>query len=117
MEKEYIVAKGPEKLEQVLDDLLEKSKQDSAIKSRAHYILYELGKQKSIIKVDMSEWPVVFWHYDLLGRPATSTVKDVIARFAWEKCGEREWYFKENSLTEDAFSHWRQQIFEARDRE
>ena len=128
MEKEmgYIVAQGPEGLEHVLDELLKESKTDASLKSKAHFILYELGNQKSMIKVDLSEWPVVFWHYDLLGRPATSTVKDVISRFAWDKCGEKEWYFKEKGTTEmyykndghaddAAFIDWREQIFEAKD--
>jgi hypothetical protein len=122
----YIVARGPEDLEHTLGELLEKSKFDSILKSKAHFILYELGNQKSMIKMDLSEWPVVFWHYDLLGRPATTTVKDVISRFAWEKCGEKEWYFKEranaglpfseeSAATEEAaFLDWREQIFEAK---
>lgn len=113
----YVVAQGPEELEKVLTELLEKSKTDSILKAKAQYILYELGNQKSMIKMDLSEWPVAFWHYDLLGRAATSTVKDVISRFAWEKCGEKEWYFKEkgNSINEaEAFIDWREQIFEAK---
>ena len=121
----YIVATGPEGLEAVLNELLEKSKLDPTLKERAHYILYELGNQKSLIKMDLNEWPVVFWHYDLLGRPATSTVKDVLAHFAWEKCGEKEWYFKEKGGTEfyfkdgdatedGAFSEWRKKIFEGK---
>ena len=121
----YIVATGPEGLEAVLGELLDKSKTDPKLKERAHYILYELGNQKSLIKIDLNEWPVVFWHYDLLGRPATSVVKDVLARFAWDKCGEKEWYFKEKGGTEfyfkdqgvteeHAYSEWRQEVFEGK---
>jgi hypothetical protein len=125
MEKEmgYVVAKGPEGLRQVLNDFLAKAKADAQFKAGVHFILYELGSQKSMIKVDMSEWPAVFWHYDLLGRPATGVVKEVISRFVWESCGEREWYFKEKNLQEDAsneedaFLDWREQIFETKDRE
>lgn len=119
----YIVAQGPEELEKILNQLLEKNKLDLNRQQKEEFILYELGYQKSMIKMDMAEWPVVFWHYDLLGRPATSVVKDIIARFAWEKCGEKEWYFNEKGMTEldyrgkglnieDAFLDWRQQIFD-----
>jgi hypothetical protein len=120
----YILAHGPEGLEAVLNELLEKSKLDPTMKERAHFILYELGNQKSLIKMDLNEWPVVFWHYDLLGRAATSVVKDILARFAWDKCGEREWYYKEkgnpklhakgngHSTEENDFSEWRQSFFE-----
>src|SRR5690348_3307731 len=106
----YILANGPEGLKKVLDELLDQSKVDASLKERAQFILYELGNQKSLIKVDLNEWPVAFWHYDLLGRPATSTVKDILARFAWDKCGEKESYLKEKGLPatsdENAFSDW-----------
>ncbi len=118
----YTLVKGPQDLEKTLNELLSQAKLDPVIKNRAHYILYELGDQKSLIKMDLNKWPVAFWHYDLLGRPATSAVKDVLARFAWDKCGEKEWYFKTRgeavpslgSEDEHAFSEWRKKIFEAR---
>jgi len=119
----YIVAKGPEELTKALNEILETSQKDSQFKASPHFVLYELGHQKSMIKMDTSEWPVIFWHYDLLGRPATTTVKDVLARFSWEKCGEKEWYFKEKGVTEqdvmnseysleDAFLDWKKCIFD-----
>jgi hypothetical protein len=113
----YIVARGPEGLEQVLESLLERSKTDETLKAKAQYVLYELGNQKSMIKIDMSVWPVVFWHYDLLGRPATNAVKEILSRFAWEKCGEKEWYFKEKgngTSHEEAYLDWRENIFEGK---
>jgi hypothetical protein len=117
----YIIARGPEGLEQALSELLEKAKTDPVLKEKAQFVLYELGSQKSMIKVDMSVWPIVFWHYDLLGRPATSAVKDVLSRFAWEKCGEKEWYYKEKGEVglyskdnEEAYLDWRQRIFEGK---
>lgn len=123
----YILAQGPEGLEAVLSEILENSKIDPTLKGRAYYVLYEIGSQKSLIKMDLNEWPVVFWYYDLLGRPATSIVKDILARFAWEKCGEKEWYFKENGETllyskeqegeEHAFAEWRKNVFESKQEE
>jgi len=118
----YIVVNGPEKLEKVLNELLEHSKLDLTIRERAHYILFEMGNQKSLIKMDLNIWPIVFWYYDLLGRPATSLVKDVLARFIWDKGGEKEWYFKEKGIAfssqakeeEDVFSEWRKNVFEAK---
>src|SRR5690349_17732928 len=111
----YILANGPEGLTKVLNELLEKSKVDASLKNRAHFILYEVGNQKSLIKMDLKEWPLAFWYYDLLGRPATSIVKDILARFAWDKGGEKEWYYKEKGKAdseEAAFTDWRETVFE-----
>ncbi|HVY53599.1 MAG TPA: hypothetical protein VHA13_03675 [Gammaproteobacteria bacterium] len=113
----YILARGPAGLEEVLATLLEQSKTNPELKSKAQYVLYELGNQKSMIKIDMSVWPVVFWHYDLLGRPATSAVKDILSKFAWEKCGEKEWYYKEKGSSkpqDEAYLDWRSNIFEGK---
>ena len=116
MEMGFIVAQGPQGLEQVLNELLEKSKSDATFKEQPHYVLYELGNQKSLIKMDLNEKPVMFWHYDLLGRAATSVVKDVLARFAWERCGEKEMYLKEQGANNDgaAFDDWREKVFDGK---
>lgn len=92
----YVIAEGPEGLREVLDQFLESAKTDSEFAAVGHYILYQLGDQKSLIKVDMSATPYQFYYYDYLGRPATKAVKKTIVRFLWEKCGEREKYLKEN---------------------
>ena len=84
---DYIKAEGPEGLRSLLDNLL--------INQESKYILYRLGNQQSLIKVDLSTKPFQFWYYDLLGRPATRIVKEALARFAWEKGGEKEWYLQE----------------------
>jgi hypothetical protein len=90
-----IIAEGPEGLEQVLNDLFDKSKSDPMFAAEEHYILYQLGNQKSLIKVDNSKIPFQFWHYDSMGRPATFAVKTTIARFLWDKCGEKERFLQE----------------------
>ena len=92
--KDYIPAQGPIGLRQVLDKLLEQSKNDSLFAAKEHFIMYQLGDQKSLIKVDMSEDPILFWYFDLLGRPATGIVKKTIFDFLWEKCGVREQYLQ-----------------------
>lgn len=89
---EYTLAEGPEGLDQVLDAFLAKTKSDAKFAAEEHYILYQLNEQKSLIKVDMSQQPFLFWYYDLNGRPATEVVKTIIARFLWEKGGEKERY-------------------------
>jgi hypothetical protein len=86
----YLTAQGPEGLRQILDDLLEKSIKDAAFATEPHLIQYLLGNQRSLIKVDMSEKPYLFWYCDLLGRPVTKAVQYAIADFLWEKCGEKE---------------------------
>lgn len=86
----FIIAQGPEGLRQVLDDLLDKSQRDPSFAAEPHFIEYQLGGQKSLIKVDMSEKPYLFWYCDLMGRPATRIVKNTITDFLWEKCGEKE---------------------------
>lgn len=87
-----VMTEGPEGLEKVLVELLDKVDADPALASEEHYILYHLGNQKSLIRVDPSQKPFKFWYYDLMGRPATVAVKETIARFLWEKCGEKERY-------------------------
>ena len=93
--KNYHPAQGSAGLRQVLDDLLEQSKNDPIFATKEHFIMYRIGDQKSLIKVDMSEDPVLFWYFDLLGRPATRIVKKTIFDFLWEKCGVREKYLQE----------------------
>jgi hypothetical protein len=93
--KNSIIADGPEGLTRVLNELLEKAKSDPIFAGEEHFILYQLNAQKSLIKVDAKQVPFNFWHYDLMGRPATTVVKDTIARFLWEKCGERERYLQD----------------------
>lgn len=92
---QYTPADGPEGLAKVLDSLLEKNQHNREPGNTEHYILYQLGNQQSLIKVDMSQAPFQFWYYDLLGRPATRIVKETIARFLWDKCGEKERFFQE----------------------
>lgn len=92
---QYIPAEGPEGLTGVLERLLEKKISNQENLPAEHYILYQLGNQKSLIKVDTSEQPFLFWYYDLLGRPATEVVKRTIAQFLWERCGEKERFFQE----------------------
>lgn len=86
----YILANGPEGLEKVLNELLEKSKKDSAFASQEHFVLYQLGEQKSLIRVDTDKKPFLFWHYDLLGRPMTMVVKNTIDKFLSEKFGVKQ---------------------------
>jgi len=96
MRDEYILADGPLGLEKVLDELLEKSKSDTSFASQAHYVLYELGNQRSLIKIDTDQFPFKFWHFDLMGRPATKVIRETIVRFLWEKCGIKEEYSEDD---------------------
>lgn len=86
---EYLVANGPDGLANVLETLFYRCQTDEQFAAEEHYILYQLGNQKSLIKTDMSVQPFQFWYYDLLGRPATKIVKETIGRFLWEKGGEK----------------------------
>lgn len=86
---EFTIADGPQGLMEVLDSFLQQAEQDKNFRAKYHYIMYRLKDQKSLIKVDMSEYPYQFWYYDLLGRPATNAVKDTIAEFLWDRCGEQ----------------------------
>ena len=87
---DYIIADGPEGLIKVLNELLEKSKNDSTFAQQKHYVLYQLGNQKSMLRVDTDKGPFTFWHYDLMGRPATQAIKETIANFLREHWGEEE---------------------------
>lgn len=90
--EEYIVAEGPDGLSKVLESFLNRAQEDEGFAMNGHYILYRLGDQKSLIKVDMSNKPYKFYYYDLLGRPITKAVKNTIVHFLWEKCGLKEEY-------------------------
>ena len=94
---QYLIAEGPGGLQSVLNQLLQKSQQDAVFAASDHYVLYQLNEQQSLIKIDMSQRPFQFWYYDLLGRPATEAVKNVIADFLWEKCGESTLYLQESA--------------------
>jgi len=92
---DYIIAEGPEGLEKVLNELLIKVKADPIFAEKEHAILYQLGGQKSVLLVETKQMPFKIWHYDLMGRPETLAVKETLARFLWEKCGEKERYMQE----------------------
>lgn len=89
-------AAGPEGLEAVLDVILARSKEDADFAKEQHVILYTLGQQKALITVDTSKEPFHFHYEDLLGRPATKGVKETLARFLWEKCGEKDRYIQQD---------------------
>lgn len=82
-----IPAEGPAGLTAVLNSLYRQSQLDPLAET-SHYILYRLGGQKSLIKVDMSQSPCQFWYYDLLGRPATQLVKETVHQFLLDKYGQ-----------------------------
>jgi hypothetical protein len=90
LQPEFTIADGPQGLLEVLETFRCRAEQDAAFRAQEHYIMYKLKAQQSLIKVDMSEQPFQFWYCDLLGRPATNTVKDTIAEFLWERCGVSE---------------------------
>lgn len=73
----YEIAEGPEALAALLDKLLEKYHQKNDSSENEYYILYKIGEQRSLIKVDISTMPFYFWFYDLLARPPTSSVKEI----------------------------------------
>ena len=78
---------GPSGLQQALEDLYKKVKNDPEFAANEHYIMYTLSNQQSLIKVDMSQRPFQFWYKDILGRPATATpsVMKTIENFLAEK--------------------------------
>ncbi len=94
---DYIIAEGPQGLTRVLEDLLAKSKQDTSFAKQAHYVLYQLGGQKTMLKIDMSQQPFLIWHHDLMGRPMTTVVKDTLTQFLKEKCGATEVFLQDVS--------------------
>jgi hypothetical protein len=86
----YVIAAGPDGLKDVLNELLEKSRQDPLFARQEHHVLYQLGNQKTMIRIDTDQAPFKFWCYDLLGRPITVVLKNTLADFLWEHWGEKE---------------------------
>lgn len=89
---EMTIANGPEGLMGVLEDFRHRAESDAIFRSEPHYILYRLNTQESLIKIDFSIEPFQFWYYDLMGRPATNSIKTTVAEFLWEKCGVKQRY-------------------------
>ncbi len=88
--EDYIIAEGPEGLKNILEELLEKSKQDPVFARQEHFVLYTIGNLKSLMKVGTDQAPFKFWCYDLMGRPITLAMKEVLTQFLWEHWGEKE---------------------------
>jgi len=93
---DYVCVEGSDGLMKVLDQFLDEYRQGKALDT-PRYVLYQLGSQRSLIRVDIDQLPFRFWYCDLLGRPATITVKRTIAAFLLDKCGEKERLAKELS--------------------
>lgn len=91
---EYDIAEGPDGLKALLDSYFERAQNDSAFKAEPHFIVFHHGNQESVIKVDMTESPCLFWYYDMLGRAITPSVREVMARFLWDRCGESKRFAK-----------------------
>lgn len=92
VQPEMTVANGPEGLMEVLEDFRRRAELDPVFRHEPHYIMYHLNAQQSLIKIDFSADPFQFWYYDLMGRPATNSVKQTVAEFLWEKCGVKQRY-------------------------
>jgi hypothetical protein len=88
MQEPEFVAEGPDGLRTLLDNFLLKAQTDQQFATASHYILYKLpnSELQSLIKVDMSQRPYQFWHYNLQERAALQSLKDTITNFL-EKCG------------------------------
>jgi len=88
-EPEFVVD-GREGLRSLLDSFLQKSEKDQEFASSPHYILFQLNAMQSLIRVDMSQRPFQFWHYNIQERAALPSLKDTIISFLQEKCGEKD---------------------------
>jgi hypothetical protein len=78
----YHIAKGQEALETKIKELWEKSQTDAAVKKEPQDILYNLGQQFALIKVDFSKDPIKFWHDDFaFDRAAIMPIKNAILNF------------------------------------
>jgi hypothetical protein len=95
-----ITADGPDGLMQVLDQLRVKSEQ--VTQDKEFVILYQLGSQRSILKVDFNQKPYHFFYKDLLGRPMTKAVEQTIAQFLSNHCGE--WESVKKEVVKDEFN-------------
>lgn len=88
--KNYVRAEGPEGLKKVLEDLFVQATQDPVFAKQEHYVLYQLGGLKSMMRVDTDQAPFKFWCHDLMGRPMTLPMREVLMNFLWEHWGESE---------------------------
>ncbi len=86
--EDYIIAEGPEGLKKVLNDLWEEVEHNPNSAKQEHYILYQLSSQKSLIKIETDQMPFKFWCYDLMGRPITLPMREVLSQFLEEHWGK-----------------------------
>lgn len=86
---DYVRANGLKGLTETLDKFLDEHDQGGALNT-PRYILYQMGNQQSLIRVDIDRIPFRFWYCDLLGRPATMAVKRTVAEFLLDKCGGKK---------------------------
>ena len=78
------IAAGSVDLVRILNDLLDKIKQNPELTAKEYNILYQMGMQRSMLQVDATERPFIFRHYDLDARAATAPVKNAIKDFLWQ---------------------------------
>lgn len=76
-------AEGPDNLSRALDAVYEKNHT-----TEDNYILYRMGSQLSLLRVDLSQKPCHIWYCDSDHRPATSSVLKVIEAFLENKFGQ-----------------------------
>ena len=73
--------KEPTSLHDVVSEMVDRAKNDSAFAAEAHYILLQLGERKTLIKADLSQHPHEFILSNLEGRPGLLGERAVLKNF------------------------------------
>ncbi len=100
----HTVVEGPEALTAALNQLWQACQNSPVLASEDHYLLYQRGKQQSVLKVDVQQKPFQFWYCDRDGRPMPRSITQALATFAWE-----------NGVNKDNYQHNYQQFESALD--
>lgn len=98
---DYTVAEGLDGLQHTLVDLIDHARRGSLGDNQTQYVLYRLGQQQSLLRIDLNTAPMQLWFYDLDGRPASSGLVSALGKVFWEQL----------MTNKPAFEVWRDEVF------
>lgn len=78
---DYIPVQGLDHLSETLEMLYFKIKANPTLSSEDKYVLFQLGNQKSLLRITFAEEMPHFAYFDLFERPMTKNIKTVLINF------------------------------------
>lgn len=95
------VVQGPEELASTLREIKQRAAADPQFALEKHVIPYRVGNLDATVTEHTSQTPIRVEYFDPKMRPAPMPVKEMIAKFFWDECGERDRYLQEHEQSAD----------------